>query len=176
MTAMPTEIDCAAPKAGARPDQRSLGLLLLSGSSALGVATLLERGLGFLANLASARWGGVHVFGAYSVAMTTANNVASYAGAGIGTTANRFSGEFPYGKPGYRGFLKSLGLVSIGSAVLAAVILWSTAGPLAAYVLQNPAIGPLLRLAALSSAAIILLECFRGLLIGQRRFAALLML
>src|SRR5271163_857386 len=72
------------------PPRPNLGVMLLSGTSALGVVTLLERGLGFLANLAVARVGGAQIFGAYSVAMTTATNVASYAGAGIGTTANRF--------------------------------------------------------------------------------------
>ncbi len=66
--------------------------------------------MSFLANIAAARLGGAHVFGAYSVAMTTANNVASYAGAGIGTTANRFSGEYPYGGGGYRGLLRTLAL------------------------------------------------------------------
>ena len=104
--------------AEAPAERRSLGRLLLSGSSALGAATLVERGLGFAANLAAARLGGAHVFGAYSVAMTTANNVASYAGAGIGTTANRFSGEYPYGKPGYASLLSSLAMVSLGSAAL----------------------------------------------------------
>ncbi len=159
-----------------RPAPQSLGRLLFSGSSALGVATLIERGLGFIANLAAARLGGAHTFGAYSVAMTTANNVASYAGAGIGTTANRFSGEYPYGSQGYRGLLRTLALVSLGSAALAVGILWFAAAPLATYLIRNPGLTQLLRLAALSAGAIILLECLRGLLIGQRRFAALLAL
>jgi O-antigen/teichoic acid export membrane protein len=158
----------------ARP--QSLGRLLFSGSSALGVATLMERGLSFLANLAAARLGGAHVFGAYSVAMTTANNVASYAGAGIGTTANRFSGEYPYGGPGYRGLLRTLALVSLVSAALATAILWFAATPLAVHLIRNPALAQLLRFAAISAGAIILLECLRGLLIGQRRFVALLTL
>src|SRR5579871_3155917 len=159
-----------------RPTQRSLGSLLFSGSSALGFATLLERGLSFLANLAAARLGGAHVFGAYSIAMTTANNVASYAGAGIGTTANRFSGEYPYGGDGYRGLLRTLAAVSLASAALAACILWFAARPLAVYLIRNPGLAQLLRLAAISAGAIILLECMRGLLIGQRRFVALLTL
>lgn len=155
---------------------RSLGRVLFSGSSALGVATLLERGLGFIANLAAARLGGTHVFGAYSVAMTTATNVASYAGAGIGTTANRFSGEYPYGSPGYRGLLRTLAVVSLGSGALAVAILWFAAPVLAVHLIRNPALTSLLRLAAISAGAIILLECLRGLLIGQRRYTALLAL
>src|SRR5580693_8781766 len=134
-----------------KPAPQSLGRLLFSGSSALGLATLLERGMSFLANIAAARLGGSHVFGAYSVAMTTANNVASYAGAGIGTTANRFSGEYPYGSPAYGGLLRALAVVSLASAALAAGILWLAAQPLAKYLLLNPALAHLLRVAALSS-------------------------
>ncbi len=158
------------------PAPGGLSSLLVTGSSALGIATLLERGLGFLANLAAARLGGTGVFGAYSTAMTTANNVAAYAGAGIGTTANRFSGEYPYKSPGYAGLLQALSLVSLASAALATAILWFAAGPLATHLLLKPELAGLLRLAALSAGAIILLECLRGLLIGQRRFGALLAL
>jgi len=160
----------------AAPAPPSLGRLLFSGTSTLGLATLIERGLGFVANLAAARVGGVQVFGAYSVALTTANNVASYAGAGIGVTANRFSGEYPYGRPGYRALVRALSLFSLGSSALATLILWLAAQPLAVHLLRNPNLTHLLRLAALSAGAIILLECLRGLLVGQRRFAALLTL
>ena len=156
--------------------RQSMGRLLFTGGSALGIATVAERGFGFLANLAAARIGGTHVFGAYSVAMTTANNIASYAGAGIGNTANRFSGDYPYGHGGYRGLVRALATVSLGSAALASVVLWLTADVLARQLLRNPALTPLLRLAALSSGAIILLECLRGFLVGQRKFRALLAL
>lgn len=167
----------SAPDPSARPEGRAtLGLLLLSGSSTLGIAALIERGLGFTANLMAARLGGAHIFGAYSVAMNAANNIASYAGAGIGNTANRFSGEYPYGKDGYGGLLRALALVSIGSAAIAALALWVAAKPLATLLLRNPGLTPLLRLAAWSAGVVILLECLRGLLIGQRRFAALLTL
>lgn len=161
--------ECAAP-----PPR--LARLLLNGSSALGLATVMERGLGFLANLAAARLGGAPVFGAYAVAMTTANNVATYAGAGIGTTANRFSGEYSYGSPGYGGLVRSLALVCFSSAALAAAVLWFAAEPLASRLLGNAGLAGLLRLAALSAGTVILLECLRGLLIGQRRYAGLLTL
>ena len=42
--------------------------------------------------------------------------------------------------------------------------------------MRNPSLGPLLQLGALSAAAIILLECMRGFLVGQRRYTALLAL
>ena len=173
-TSVPTP-PAAVAEASVAPSP-GLSHVLLSGSSALGVATLTERGLGFLANIAAARLGGASVYGAYSLAITTANNVASYAGAGIGTTANRFSGEYPYGSPGYGALLRSLSIVSLGSAALATAILWFAAEPLATYLLRNPGLTGLLRLAALSAGAIILLECLRGLLVGQRRYGALLAL
>jgi O-antigen/teichoic acid export membrane protein len=160
----------------AAPRRSSLSRLLFSGTSTLGMASVIERGLGFIANLAAARLGGAHTFGAYAVAMNTANNVASYAGAGIGTTANRFSGEYSYGHPGYGSLLRSLSVVSLGSAAIAAAALWIAAEPLATHLLRNPGLTHLLRLAALSAGVVILFECFRGLLIGQRRFAALLTL
>jgi O-antigen/teichoic acid export membrane protein len=177
-TAVIQQVDVASVSTceNAALPSRSLARLLFSGSSLLGVATLAERGLGFFANLAAARLGGAQVFGAYSLALTTATNVASYAGAGIGTTANRFSGDYPYGHAGYRGLLRALTWFSLGSASLAAAVLWFTAGPLASRLLGNPGLAQLLRIAALSAGAIILLECLRGLLIGQRRFVALLTL
>ena len=50
------------------------------------------------------------------------------------------------------------------------------AGPLARWVLRNEALTSILRIAAISSAAIILFECCRGLLIGQQRFRSQLVL
>jgi O-antigen/teichoic acid export membrane protein len=176
MTNLQSEPEIAAVAEHHPAASPGLRRLLFEGSSALGLSTLIERGLGFAANLAAARIGGTHVFGAYSVAMTTANNIASYAGAGIGTTANRFSGEYPYGTPGYSGLLRTLAIVSLASAALAAAALWLSAQPLATHLLLNPSLTQLLRLAALSSGAIILFDCMRGLLIGQRRFVDLVAL
>ena len=177
MTEQVTDRVTESAAAGERPaPSLGLGRVLLNGSSALGLATVVERGLGFVANLAAARLGGASVFGAYAVAMTTANNVATYAGAGIGTTANRFSGEYPYGSRGYGGLVRALALVCFSSAGLAAAILWFAAEPLASRLLGNGGLAGLLRLAALSAGAVILLECLRGLLIGQRRYAGLLTL
>jgi O-antigen/teichoic acid export membrane protein len=174
MTAESQPVQELAPDV--RAGRSSLSRLLFSGSSTLGMASLIERGLGFIANLAAARLGGAHTFGAYSVAMNTANNVAAYAGAGIGTTANRFSGEYSYGHSGYGSLLRSLSVVSFSSAAIAAAVLWIAAEPLAIHFLRNPGLASVLRLAALSAGVVILFECFRGLLIGQRRFAALLTL
>src|SRR4029077_10896320 len=94
----------------------------------------------------------------------------------IGTTANRFSGMYVYGSPEYTQLQRTLVMVSAQSALIAAALLWFAAGPIASRLIGNPSLTPLLHLAALSSAAIILLECMRGFLIGQRRYAALLAL
>ncbi len=152
----------------------SLWRSLLGRMSALGLALTIERGAGFLANVLAARMAGAEVFGAYSLALTTANNVASYAGAGIGVTANRFSGQFPPGTPGYRRLLALLAMVAMLSAALAAILLYAGAGPLARELLKNEKLIFPLKVGAFSAAAFILLECCRGLLIGQRSHALLL--
>jgi O-antigen/teichoic acid export membrane protein len=172
---MPTQI-LDDPRPAADVPERSLSRSLCQGTSSIGVAVSLERGMGFVAHLLAARIGGTQVFGTYSLALTTANSVAAYAGAGIGTTANRFSGMYVYGTPEYTQLQRTLTMVSAQSALIVAVLLWFTAGPIASNLIGKPSLTPLLHLAALSSAAIMLLECMRGFLIGQRRYRALLVL
>jgi O-antigen/teichoic acid export membrane protein len=67
-------------------------------------------------------------------------------------------------------------MVSVASAAIAALILWLGAAPLARVLLRNTKLVGPLQIAALSAAAFILLECCRGLLIGERRFSSLLLL
>jgi O-antigen/teichoic acid export membrane protein len=155
---------------------RSLSRLLFFGGATLGLAVGLERMFGFLSAMLAARIGGPQTFGAYSVVLATAGTIAVYAGAGIGTTANRFSGQYRRENPGYRGFVRALILISVLSAVLAATLMFLGARPLAHWMLGNDGLTSFLRLASLSSAAIVLLECCRGLLIGQQRFYSLLVL
>ncbi len=147
---------------------------LVTGASALIVATGFERGFGFLANLLSARLGGTSTYGAYSLALTTANNIAAYAGAGIGSTATRFSGSYPDGTPGARSLARALALVSLASALIATAVLFAGAGPLARVLLGQPALRGLLQWASLSAGVMILVECCRGFLVGQRRLMLLL--
>lgn len=148
---------------------------LATGAGALGAGVLVERGLGFIANILAARLGGAETFGAYSLAITTAGNISTYAAGGIGATAARFSGKYPYGSAGYSTLARALLIVSLASSGLAACGLWLAAGPLA-HLLHKDALVHLLHWAALSSAAIILLECARGFFTGQRRIRALLLL
>ena len=145
---------------------------LLTGTSALGLGVVIERGTGFVANILAARLGGAATFGAYSLAISTANNIATYAAAGIGSTAARFSGKYQYGTSGYPTLARVLAVVSVVSAMAAALGLWLGAIPLA-HLLRQQSLTGLLRWAALSAAGIILLECARGFFVGQRRLVAL---
>src|SRR6185436_7382467 len=111
-----------------------------------------------------------------AVVLATAGTIAAYAGAGIGNTAIRFSGQHPRESDGYRKFIWAIALVSVGSAVIGSLAMLAGAGPLARFVLHNEVLSSVLRVAAISSAAIILLECCRGLLIGQQKFRSLLAL
>src|SRR5271170_881583 len=115
----------AAPEASSTPvtptfDARKL----LSGAMALIFATGMERGFGFLANILAARIGGASTFGGYSLAVTTANNISTYAAGGIGSTAARFSGKYPQGSRGYSTLSRVLIVVSLTSAAIAALGLW----------------------------------------------------
>ena len=148
---------------------------LVGGTSALGLSVVLERGLGFLANLLAARLGGASTFGAYSLAITTATNVSTYAAGGIGSTAVRFAGKYPRESSQYKRLTEALSIISLVSALVAAIGLWLGAKPIA-HLLGNERLAGLLSWAALSAAGIILLECCRGFLVGQRRLPALVLL
>ena len=148
---------------------------LIGGTSALGASLVVERGAGFLANILAARLGGPATFGAYSLAITTANQISTYAAGGIGSTAARFSGKYPRGGSGYGTLARVLTIVSLASGLIAAVGLWFGAAPIA-HLLGKEGLTSLLRWAALSSAGIIVLECARGFFVGQHRLKALLLL
>jgi len=148
---------------------------VLSGTSTLGASVLVERGATFLANILAARLAGASVFGAYSLGITTANNISTYAAGGIGATATRFSGKYPYDSGSYGTLARALGLVSLVSAAVAAAALSFCAGPIAR-LLHKPDLTGLLQWAAISAAGMILLECARGFFVGQRRLMALALL
>ena len=148
---------------------------VIGGTSALGMGVLIERGTGFLANILAARFGGTHTFGAYSLAISTANNISTYAAGQIGSTAARFSGKYSYGTAGYSTLARALAIVSLMSAALASIALWFGAAPIA-HLMGKLELTGLLRFAAISAAGIILLECARGFFVGQRRLSAILLL
>ena len=148
---------------------------LVGGTSALGLGIIIERGFGFLSNLLAARLGGASTFGSYSLAITTANNISAYAAGGIGSTAIRFSGKYSRESAGYATLTRVLLIISLVSAGIAAVGLWAGANPIA-HLLGKDSLASLLKWAALSAAGMILLECCRGFLVGQRRLGAILLL
>ena len=162
-----------SPRSSAIP--KHVAKTLVTGTSALGISVVLERGFGFLANLLAARLGGAATFGAYSLAITTANNISTYAAGGIGSTAVRFAGKYPPESAGNQTLAKALSIISLVSALLAGVTLWLAAKPIA-HLLGNEHLVSLLSWAALSAVGIILLECCRGFLVGQRRLPALVTL
>ncbi|MBV8705920.1 MAG: oligosaccharide flippase family protein [Acidobacteriaceae bacterium] len=168
------KVEKSAPESVPAPRQ-SAAAYLLSSTSALGAGVVVERGFGFLANLLAARMGGAGTFGAYSLAIATANNIGTYAAGGIGATATRFSGKYPLGTKAYPAFVRVLLIVSLVSAAIAAAILWAGSAPLA-HLLQKESLTPLLHWAAFSAAGMILLECCRGFLVGQRRLLGILVL
>lgn len=145
---------------------------VVQGTSTLGAAVLVERGASFLANVMAARLAGPAVFGAYSLGITTANNISTYAAGGIGTTATRFSGKYPYDGGQYRMFAQVMATISLLSAVLAALALSLGAGPIAR-ILHKPDLTHLLQWAGVTAAGMVLLECARGFFVGQRRLLAL---
>ena len=153
----------------------SLARVFVRGGMSLGAAYSIERGTTFLAGLLAARIAGASAFGAYALALSTASMVASYSGAGIGSTSNRFSGQFQRSSPGYRGFVRALALISLASASLATLLLLAGSGPLAAVLLHNSGLAGLLRGAAFMGGAVVLAECCKGFLIGQRRVGALIL-
>ena len=154
---------------------RSVARNLVGGTSDLGLGGIIERGFGFLSNLLAARLGGASTFGAYSLAITTASNISTYAAGGIGSTAVRFSGKYPRDSAGYRTLSKVLLIISLVSAALAAAGLWAGA-PAIAHLLGKDSLTGLLHWAALSAAGMIMLECCRGFLVGQRLIGAILLL
>ena len=148
---------------------------VVGGTSALSLGVFLERGAGFAANILAARFAGSSTFGAYALGISTANNISTYAAGGIGSTAVRFSGKYPYGSAGYTTLARALVIVSTVSALIAMLALWLGAQPIA-HLLHKESLTTMLRWAALSAGGMILLECARGFFVGQRRLVALVLL
>jgi len=148
---------------------------VVKGVSILSAAVFIERGATFLANVLAVRLAGPATFGAYSVGITTANNISVYAAGGIGTTATRFSGKYPYDGGSYHVFAQVMATISLCSAALAAIALSLGASPIAA-LLHRTDLAGLLRIAGITAAGMVLLECARGFFVGQQRLVALAVL
>jgi len=123
----PLEAEETLAQVASQTRAKRLGLLpsLLAGVGGLGLALAIERAGSFLSNVLAARWAGAEVFGAYSVALMAANNVAWYAGSGIGNTSTRFIAGLIPGIGAYQRIIRSLTIISLVSAAVAAVALCS---------------------------------------------------
>src|SRR5581483_3226870 len=152
--------DISDANADVRP--RSLKHLLLYGSTMLGLGIGIERVLSFVSVTLAARIGGPQAFGGYAVTLATAGAIAAYAGAGIGVTAVRFSGDYRPGSAGYRQFVKALGVIAICSALIAALFTFVGAGPIARWLLGNGDLAVVIRVAAISAGALVLLSLVSG--------------
>jgi O-antigen/teichoic acid export membrane protein len=148
---------------------------VVKGVSILTAAVFVERGTTFLANVLAVRFAGPVVFGAYSLGITTANNISVYAAGGIGTTATRFSGKYPYDGGSYRVFAQVMVTISLCSAAFAAFALSLGAGVIARLLHRQDLTG-LMQMAGITAAGMVLLECARGFFVGQRRLLALAVL
>ncbi len=154
---------------------QSVGSLLIRSASAVAAAAGLERGLSFLGATLAARVAGPETFGRYSIVVATAGTVAAYAGAGIGTTANRFAGQYAAGTMAHRGFVRALAWLSLACASTGAAVLAFGSGVLARLLLLNEGLADPLKIAGLLAAGTILLDSCRGALIGRRDVRALLL-
>ncbi len=120
-------------------------------------------GPGWRSNAASVFWqtcwrpaSEAHPRLAYSLAISTVNNISWYAAGGIGSTAVRFSGRYSRDSAGYRTLARVLTIISLFSSVLAALVLWLDAAPIAR-LLGKASLTGLLHWAALSAAGMIAL-------------------
>lgn len=157
-------------------DVHALFVNLWRGSMALGAATACDRILSFAATVLAARFGGARAFGAYSLVLTTAYAVACYSGMGMGSSAARFSAQHPPSSEAHRGVVWGLFAICLVAALLGGGVVLGTAEPLARVLLRNAELAPPLRLAAITVAVAIGLECCRGILLGQHRFGGILLL
>jgi len=157
---------------------RRLGLrtFLLKGASLIALATLLERGFLFLANVFSARIAGAEHFGAYGLALQTAGFMASQAGLGIGMVACRFAAEYPVGHALNRDFVHRIIHLSVGLAFLASILMLAFAWPLANWFYNKPVFFRVLVITIFSAPAFVMLDAVRGLLIGVSYYRGMVIL
>jgi O-antigen/teichoic acid export membrane protein len=128
----------------------SIGYRLARGAFWSLVGSLISRGMGMLAGILVARLLGKHDFGQLGMVQSTVGVFGVFAGFGMGLTANKHVAEFKTQDPSRAG--RIIGLSSL--------VAWTTAGVmclalivcapwLARATLANPAMSPLLQVAAL---------------------------
>ena len=150
--------------------------IFLGGGILLGLAISLQRLFGFISTALAARIGGVSTLGRYSVALSTVATVTAFMGAGVGTVALRYAGQYPRNTRAYRKVLRLLIVIGLVATLASTVVLFTGSGFLATFVLRNSGLQRLLQVAALTSVAIVTVEALNGTFIALHNFRGLLWL
>ncbi|MFT3879128.1 MAG: oligosaccharide flippase family protein [Gemmatales bacterium] len=148
----------------------------MKGGSLIALATLMERGLLFLANVLSARIGGVENYGAYGLALQAAGFMAGQASLGIGMVAWRYAAEYPAGHELHRDYIHRVVYLSLGLAGFSALIMLLFAWPLANWFYDKPQFYPILLVTVYSAPAFVMLDAMRGLMVGMSYYRGLVLL
>jgi O-antigen/teichoic acid export membrane protein len=148
------------------PPQSAIRSFLVRGGVLIGLATLLERGFQFIANILAARVAGEENLGVYALALQTAGFLASQASLGIGMVATRFSAEYPADHPHNRAFIQRIVQMSLGLALLASLLMFALAWPMANWFYQKPQFFRVLIITIATAPGLVLLDAVRGLLLG----------
>ncbi len=175
-TTKPLEASNPAISAVQDGQPASVAPALVRGAASLGLVTAAERAFTFAANLWAARIAGPQIFGTYSTIITTILTMHGYVGTGMGAAAVRFGGQDGLETPEYRRVHSILVRFSLFAAAVAAIAVASGGSIIARTFLHQPALANLFRIGAAFAAALALLECCRGFLIGQRNYGRLLVL
>ncbi|HMP15904.1 MAG TPA: oligosaccharide flippase family protein [Gemmatales bacterium] len=153
-------------EAASSESRPAIRTFLVHGGILIGLATVLERGLQFIANILAARNAGEENLGVYALAMQTAGFLASQASLGIGMVATRFSAEYPVDHPQNRAFIQRIAQLSLGLAMLASVLMLLLAWPMAHWFYNKPQFYRVLIITVVTAPAFVLLDAVRGLLLG----------
>lgn len=149
---------------------------LLKGGSLIALATFLERGFQFLANILSVRFGGIENYGAYGLALQAGGFMAGQASLGIGMVAWRFAAEYPAGHELHRDYVHRIVYLSLGLAILSALLMLVFAWPMARWFYDKPQFYPILLVTVYSAPAFVMLDAIRGLMVGISYYRGLVLL
>lgn len=158
------------------PARLAIRSFLLHGASLIAIATLLERGFLFLANVLSARIAGAENYGAYGLALQTAGFLASQASLGIGMVATRFAAEYPVGHPQNRAFVLRIIQLSVCLALAASFLMLICVWPLAHWFYNKPLFFRVLLVTVFTAPMFVMLDAARGLMLGLSYYRGLVML
>ena len=155
----------------AEPVPKTIRQRLLSGTSwQLGLA-LAGRFFSFLLNVLQGRYLGVVGYGQLSLVQNTLQFLTLFAGAATGSTSVKYLSELRVREPArvQRILALSIGIVVVGSLAAGGLLaLW--ASPIAAHILHQPSMAPLLRLSSIALVAICVGGTWGGVLFGFQMF------